>query len=296
MPLDNIAPKPTATLKQPEVPLTPPPEGNPANPVNAMQIEQVLEMIAQYNQFGKALKRDRTMQEVGGQLAQIAELAEQAVVNEAGDWYDAHTVKRNMKEIKGYAGDFLKLATEADAINQRMTALYDDMGRVLERYFEIPNDLIDPDDAVKTPNQIPNQAGTGTVDGPQELEEGPDKRGTTYPFTTKGGHKGITGVNKNGASRHFTDSNQTGASKFASDTTKHPTNHKDLKKEGDMPSPTKDQLPAVEERDKAAVDKLTLKAIKLVHTRLKQKNPEQAQKFAALPARKKIELVWQLVK
>jgi hypothetical protein len=232
MPLDQ---KPTAQLKQPESPLTPT-EG-PQAPISPMQIEQVLESIACYKQFGKALKRDRTMQEVGTHLAQIAELAEQAVVNEAGDWYDAHTVKRNMKEIKTYAGDFVKLALEADAINQRMTALYDDMGRVLERYFEIPDDLVDPDDAVKTPgaNQIPNLDGTGQVDGPEKLQEDP------------------------------------------------------------MPSPTRDQLPAVKERDKAAVDKLTVKAIKLVFERLKQKNPEMAKKFAALPPRKQIELAWKLV-
>jgi hypothetical protein len=236
MPLDQ---KPTAQLKQPESPLTPT-EG-PQAPISPMQIEQVLESIACYKQFGKALKRDRTMQEVGTHLAQIAELAEQAVVNEAGDWYDAHTVKRNMKEIKTYAGDFVKLAQEADAINQRMTALYDDMGRVLERYFEIPNDLVEPGAPEKTPgqNQIPNLDGTGTVDGPNKLEEDDE--------------------------------------------------------ENPMPSPTRDQLPDPDAADKAKVDKLTVKCIQLVFQRLKQKNPEIAKKFAALPARKKIELAWKLV-
>jgi hypothetical protein len=229
MPLDNVKP-PTAQLKQPESPLAQTPA-----PVTPMQIEQVLESIAQYKQFGKALKRDKTLQEVGQHLAQIAELAEQAVVNEAGDWYDAHTVKRNMKEIKTYAGDFLKLAEEADMINQRMTALYDDMGRVLERYFEIPDDLIAPEDAQKS--EIPNQAGTDVVDGPQKLKEEDPK----------------------------------------------------------LPSPTKDQLPATDERDKAALDKLTVKAIKLVYTRLKQKNPEMAKKFVALPPKQQIKLVWKLV-
>jgi hypothetical protein len=148
MPIDNNTPM--ASVKKPTSPLSAP-QVNPAQ--QKMQIENFLECIAKYNTYGKALKRATTMQEVGGQLAQIAELAEQAVVNEADDWFDSHTLKRNMKEIKSYATDFVKLATEADTINQRMTALYDDMGRILERYFEIPDeemaqDVTNSDDTV----------------------------------------------------------------------------------------------------------------------------------------------------
>lgn len=156
MPIDV---KPMAQIKQPEQPVA---AETPMKAASPVQIEQVLESIAQYNQFGKALKRATTMQEVGTQLAQIAELAEQAVVSEGGDWFDQHTVSRNMKEIKQYAKEFSKLALEADQINQRMQAYYDDMGRVLERYFEIP-DLMEPDQVDAAPN-----AGA-PVDG--ELQE-----------------------------------------------------------------------------------------------------------------------------
>jgi hypothetical protein len=145
MPIDV---KPMAQIKQPEQPVA---AETPMKAASPVQIEQVLESIAQYNQFGKALKRATTMQEVGTQLAQIAELAEQAVVSEGGDWFDQHTVSRNMKEIKQYAKEFSKLALEADQINQRMQAYYDDMGRVLERYFEIP-DLMEPDQVDAAPN------------------------------------------------------------------------------------------------------------------------------------------------
>lgn len=102
---------------------------------------QVLEAIARYNEYGKALRRNQSLQDVALKLAEIAELAEQSVLGEADDWFDAHTLKRNMKEIKGYSGEFQKLAKEADLMEQRMVALYDDMGRVLERYFEIPENM-----------------------------------------------------------------------------------------------------------------------------------------------------------
>lgn len=132
---------PTARIKQPDQAIAP----TPTNAVDPKQeTANFLEAIAQYNTFGQALQRATTMQEVGEKLSRIAEMAEIAVTNEASDWFDAHTLKRNMKEVKSYAGEFTKLAQEADSINQRMTALYDDMGRVLERYFEIPDGSSDP--------------------------------------------------------------------------------------------------------------------------------------------------------
>lgn len=124
---------PKAQLKKPDVVKT---ETSAIDP--RQETEQFLEQIAQYNQFGKALKRE-SLKEIGQKLAKIAEMAEIAVTNEADDWYDAHTLKRNMKEIKSYVSEFAKLAEEADGINARMEAYYSDMGRILERYFEIPD-------------------------------------------------------------------------------------------------------------------------------------------------------------
>lgn len=95
------------------------------------------EIVGRYNEYGKILKREHTLSELAQQLADIAEYAEYALTNETNDWFDAHTIRRNLKEMGGYVKEFQKLAGEADVHNQRMTALYDDMGRVLERYFEI---------------------------------------------------------------------------------------------------------------------------------------------------------------
>lgn len=135
--------KPSAAIKKPEVPQTATAQASIAPQMDPkQQMDTFLEGVAKYKQFGKVLRRETTLSEVGMQLAQIAEMAEQAVVAEADDWFDAHTLKRNMKEIKNYTNDFVKLAKEADMINQRMTALYEDMGRVLERYFEMPDDEI----------------------------------------------------------------------------------------------------------------------------------------------------------
>ncbi len=52
-------------------------------------------------------------------------------------WFDRVTIKRNMKELKGLHEKFQKEALEAKAQEQRLEALYEDMGHVLNRYFEI---------------------------------------------------------------------------------------------------------------------------------------------------------------
>lgn len=98
------------------------------------------QIIGRYNEYGKKLQSELSMRELAEELMQIAEFAEQAVMSEADDWFDGHTIKRNMKEMKNYVKEFSKIANEYDSMRQRATALYDDMGRVLERYFEIQED------------------------------------------------------------------------------------------------------------------------------------------------------------
>jgi hypothetical protein len=94
-------------------------------------------LIGKYNEYGHALKRAGSLREMARKLGGLASLAEQAIMSEADDWFDGHTIKRNMKELKSYVNEFQKNAVEADQLMERVTALYDDMGRVLERYFEI---------------------------------------------------------------------------------------------------------------------------------------------------------------
>ena len=101
------------------------------------------QIIGQYNEHGNKLRNTSSMREMAEDLMDLAEFAEQAVMSEADDWYDGHTIKRNMKELKNYVSEFGKIAAEYDTTRQRATALYDDIGRVLERYFELHSDNAD---------------------------------------------------------------------------------------------------------------------------------------------------------
>jgi hypothetical protein len=63
------------------------------------------------------------------------------VLSETDDWFDAVSVKRNMKELKGMTSQFKKAALEANAVNERLNALYEDMGNILNRYYDIDEAL-----------------------------------------------------------------------------------------------------------------------------------------------------------
>ena len=51
--------------------------------------------------------------------------------------FDKITVSRNMKELKGYSDQFSKFAKEAHTLQQRIESLYEDMGTILNRYYQI---------------------------------------------------------------------------------------------------------------------------------------------------------------
>jgi hypothetical protein len=128
------------------------------------------EIVGRYNEYGRVLKREHSLSELAQQLSDIAEYAEYTLTNEQDDWFDAHTVRRNIKEMKAYAKEFAKIAQEADSYNARMSALYDDMGRVLERYFEIyeTNEGGDMDMVDEYTHQPEDRAPAQTLTTPAE--------------------------------------------------------------------------------------------------------------------------------
>ena len=98
---------------------------------------QVIEGVKNYGIVGKSLYNNGNIMEVAKQLAQIAEQAHHHILGENDDWFDKISVNRNMKSLKGGVMEFQKTAKEAHALNQRLTSLYEDIGHVLNRYYDI---------------------------------------------------------------------------------------------------------------------------------------------------------------
>ena len=104
---------------------------------------EVIEAVKSYARVGKQIQVNNNIMEAAKQLAQMAEAAQNHILSETSDWFDGVSVKRNMKELKGLTGQFRKTAVEANATNQRLSALYEDMGNILNRYYDI-DEALDP--------------------------------------------------------------------------------------------------------------------------------------------------------
>jgi hypothetical protein len=96
-----------------------------------------LEIISTYGQHREQMNRKSDIRKISETLGAIADAAQEYTLREAGDWFDRVTVKRNMGELKKLQEKFDKEAGLAYAQEQRLEALYEDMGHVLGRYFEI---------------------------------------------------------------------------------------------------------------------------------------------------------------
>ena len=105
--------------------------------VQKVDKHQTIEGVRNFGIVGKALYNNNNIMEIAQQLAQVAESAHNHVLSEDSDWFDKVSVSRNMKALKGNVMEFTKTAKEAHAINQRMTSLYEDIGHVLNRYYDI---------------------------------------------------------------------------------------------------------------------------------------------------------------
>jgi hypothetical protein len=96
-----------------------------------------LEIISTYGQHREGMARKSDIRQVAETLGGIADAAQEYTLREGGDWFDRVTIKRNMSELKKLQTSFEKEAVEAQSQQQRLEALYEDMGHVLQRYFEI---------------------------------------------------------------------------------------------------------------------------------------------------------------
>lgn len=104
-----------------------------AQPVNK---HAVIEDVSQYGAVGNSLYNNNILQ-VAEQLVKIAESAQNHVLGETEGWFDKVSVNRNMKSLTGMVKEFKSTATEYNSLSERLTALYEDMGTILNRYYDI---------------------------------------------------------------------------------------------------------------------------------------------------------------
>lgn len=73
---------------------------------------------------------------LGAEVTSLTEKISEQIISESdGDWFDTHTLKRNANEITKKGKEFSKNASQLKGIFERLQALYEEIGMLIERYM-----------------------------------------------------------------------------------------------------------------------------------------------------------------
>jgi hypothetical protein len=98
---------------------------------------QFLEDVRNFGSLGKQIYRENDIRAVAQKLSEIAKTAKTHTLRETEEWFDKITINRNMKDLGSLSGQFSKIANEAQGLQERMSALYEDMGHIIGRYYDV---------------------------------------------------------------------------------------------------------------------------------------------------------------
>jgi len=103
----------------------------------SVDVKGLTNEIAQFNKIGEAIFGKSNITQISEKLSWIAGQAKSHTLQETEDWFDKITVNRNMKELTGLSKQFSKISSESESLQQRLGALYEDMGNIIGRYYEV---------------------------------------------------------------------------------------------------------------------------------------------------------------
>ena len=103
----------------------------------------VTEVVRHFNRFAEALNTNEKMQSAAKSVVEAASLAQEHILSETDDWFDKVSVNRNMKQMGGSVKEFKKAVQESSTLNQRIFSLYEEIGMILNRYYNI-DEALDP--------------------------------------------------------------------------------------------------------------------------------------------------------
>jgi hypothetical protein len=108
------------------------------NPKTSLEEKKsFLQEVERFNEYGSVIYRTEDLRKVAESINALCEKAEAITLEEAQDWFDEVTIKRNIKELSRKKSDFIKTVHEISKMQQRLEALYEEIGGTLSRYFEI---------------------------------------------------------------------------------------------------------------------------------------------------------------
>ena len=115
------------------------------NEERQIDTEAFLGMVNRFGRIGEDIKVN-DLRGIANVLKNVAETARIHTETLQEDWFDKVTVSRNMKELNNHSKQFSKIAEEAANLQERMRGLYEDMGNIMGRYYEINEKITEDDD------------------------------------------------------------------------------------------------------------------------------------------------------
>jgi hypothetical protein len=121
-------------------------------PLTVYEKKNMVETIKSYNEYRKGLKAD-SVYETAHKIMEAVNLAERYAIKECNEWMEAKMVERDMKEIKRDAAKMYEEAQKMKDIEKQLEMLYEEVGRRLERYFEIADPINESPQSYQTQGQ-----------------------------------------------------------------------------------------------------------------------------------------------
>ena len=116
-------------------------EKEPKDPILTPEEKKAyFESIAKYSQYGESIYRGNDLKEIISEIKKIVEFASRNIMEESGDWFDQVTLGRHTRKMNESLKLFEKTANEVVKLQQRLEAVYEDIGQTLSKYYEIKDD------------------------------------------------------------------------------------------------------------------------------------------------------------
>lgn len=107
------------------------------NTENVMSRDEFLEAVKSYGTYKESVFRSNDLKNVVQEIKKIVESAESITLQESDGWFDEITVNRHMKQLKESYKVLEKTCNELITSQQRFESAYNDIGRVLENYYDV---------------------------------------------------------------------------------------------------------------------------------------------------------------
>lgn len=96
-----------------------------------------LESLKQFSSFKNEIYRSKKLKEISKTIGTLIENAEVFTLSEIDDNFDKISVNRDLKEIKTDYKLFEKTCSEMHVLQQRLEAVYENIGNKLSRYYDL---------------------------------------------------------------------------------------------------------------------------------------------------------------